>query len=302
MEFLEQLMIIVCSSDRLLHVLEPLLCSVSHSGDRRQPRLRGELVLRAWYMVLRAAYQGVLRVSLWVGGSTSELSGISRAVLEHLFSLLIKPTHRTTTCAHVLSPLQPHPVGATPQITPRVGLLSYRRVGLPHLAINCYLQHLFTSLRPLSHIAACVGWRELDRSKPASSCGMRSAGGKPSISPRLRTRLSAPTLLTITLVAAMCGVSPMGDAAGTALRLYDVPAGMAGTDDRMHRAVSQVGAILANILTALRTVPMTACGVLARRSDDRRSLVACWFREGGKAGAVARSSPAKCPCHPDASR
>ena len=96
-------MIIVCSSDRLLHVLEPLLCSVSHSGDRRQPRLRGELVLRAWYMVLRAAYQGVLRVSLWVGGSTSELSGISRAVLEHLFSLLIKPTHRTTTCAHVLS-------------------------------------------------------------------------------------------------------------------------------------------------------------------------------------------------------
>ena len=147
-----------------------------------------------------------------------------------------------------------------------------------------------------------VGWRELDRSKPASSCGMRSAGGKPSISPRLRTRLSAPTLLTITLVAAMCGVSPMGDAAGTALRLYDVPAGMAGTDDRMHRAVSQVGAILANILTALRTVPMTACGVLARRSDDRRSLVACWFREGGKAGAVARSSPAKCPCHPDASR
>ena len=110
-------MIIVCSSDRLLHVLEPLLCSVSHSGDRRQPRLRGELVLRAWYMVLRAAYQGVLRVSLWVGGSTSELSGISRAVLEHLFSLLIKPTHRTTTCAHVLSPLQPHPVGATPQVT-----------------------------------------------------------------------------------------------------------------------------------------------------------------------------------------
>ena len=68
-------------------------------------------------MVLRAAYQGVLRVSLWVGGSTSELSGISRAVLEHLFSLLIKPTHRTTTCAHVLSPLQPHPVGATPQVT-----------------------------------------------------------------------------------------------------------------------------------------------------------------------------------------
>ena len=97
MEFLEQLMIIVCSSDRLLHVLEPLLCSVSHSGDRRQPRLRGELVLRAWYMVLRAAYQGVLRVSLWVGGSTSELSGISWAVLEHLSSLLIKPTHRTTT-------------------------------------------------------------------------------------------------------------------------------------------------------------------------------------------------------------
>ena len=97
MEFLEQLMIIVYSSDRLLHVLEPLLCSVSHSGDRRQPRLRGELVLRAWYMVLRAAYQGVLRVSLWVGGSTSELSGISWAVLEHLSSLLIKPTHRTTT-------------------------------------------------------------------------------------------------------------------------------------------------------------------------------------------------------------
>ena len=64
-------MIIVYSSDRLLHVLEPLLCSVSHSGDRRQPRLRGELD----DMVLRAAYQGVLRVSLWVGGSTSELSG-----------------------------------------------------------------------------------------------------------------------------------------------------------------------------------------------------------------------------------